>query len=155
MSHTAPLWNSTTQIHFVTLTCTHKNPLTHACYLLTQTHTAWYHKYKQIFNLPYVPILSPVSESHTVGLLSFEQVKMKSPSLLYFTVVMDLSWPLSRMGCCTTNNTTINNNSQFRPNNSNAYHPLILHSYNVHGYIHTHQLRIDTRKGSHCLCWVE
>jgi hypothetical protein len=49
---------------------------------------------------PYVPKRSPVSEYHTVGLWSFAAVNIRSPSRLYFTVVIERSWPFNRMGCC-------------------------------------------------------
>ena len=48
---------------------------------------------------PYVPILSPVSAYHTVGLLSFAHVNNRSPSWLYFTCVIDRSCPFNNIGC--------------------------------------------------------
>mmetsp|Transcript_21518 Transcript_21518/g.47861 ORF Transcript_21518/g.47861 Transcript_21518/m.47861 type:complete len:218 (+) Transcript_21518:2509-3162(+) len=47
---------------------------------------------------PYVPRRSPESEYQHVGLWSFAAVKIKSPSLLYLTVVIDRSCPFSRIG---------------------------------------------------------
>lgn len=48
----------------------------------------------------YVPNLSPVSEYHTQGNSALLQENNKSPSLLNFTWVMDLSCPLRTMGLC-------------------------------------------------------
>ena len=45
-----------------------------------------------------VPSLSPLWENHTEGRGSFEQEKSKSPSLLNFILVKDLSCPCKRIG---------------------------------------------------------
>lgn len=66
----------------------------------------YYLIYNIFFNLwsllPYVPILSPVSEFQSVAVLSFAAENNRSPSALYFTVVMERSCPFRSIGSCLT-----------------------------------------------------